>query len=317
MTVLDMSKIKPLDVERREQAKHRAVSTIVKSYGERPQRENFEQDHFESLPPEVKKLVTRIFIAIVVSLFPLSAIRLFVMGSAAFERHPVWVQVVAGVATVCAAEISILGFSLATSTFATTKWSKRMMFFGIGAAGIFALIANLEYSRPWARREAFLWLESTVPVVLFVIGAMALERRFLYAVQERHRVNREFERALADWKALTSDPTSHPHWIQFYANALRDEIYRQSRGAGRDMLNDLPTQDWIDLVQREIDADNWFLNSAAQPDESIRIFQPHNGVVGNESVLALELEASDPNEVFAFADNGHHHPKGNEDVSNV
>ncbi len=328
----DISKIKPLDVERREHAKQRAVSAIVKSYGEKPQRQDFEQDHFEMLPPEVKKLVTRIFIAIVVSLFPLSAIRLFVMGSASFDRHPSLVQIVAGIATVCAAEISILGFSLATSTFATTARSKRMMFIGIGAAGLFALVANLEYSRPWEHTQAFLWLESTVPVVLFVIGSMALERRFLYAVQERHRVSREYDRALAEWKALTADATSHPKWLQFYANALRDEIYRQSRGAAREALNDFDRQDWIDVVQREIDADNWFLKTIAHPERR----EHHETVEHNHAavthVTTYSPDYSLPVEIdeelvvigvgvsrddYDIRDNGHRHPKADEDVSNV
>lgn len=325
----DISKIKPLDVERREHAKQRAVSAIVKSYGEKPQRQDFERDHFERLPPEVTKLVTRIFVAIVVSLFPLSAIRLFVMGSASFDRHPLLVQIVAGLATVCAAEISILGFSLAMSTFATTPRSKRIMSVGVGAAGLFALVANLEYSRPWEHTQAFLWFESTVPVVLFVIGSMAVEWRFLYAVQERHRVSREYGRALSEWKALTADPTSHPKWLQFYANALRDEIYRQSRGTARDALNDFELQDWIDVVQREIDADNWFLKTIAHPEHHESVEHNHAveaHVTTYPHVYSLPVEddqghvgigAGVSYEDYDVRDNGYRHPKADEGVSNV
>jgi hypothetical protein len=40
------------------------------------------------------------------------------------------------------------------------------------------------------------------------------------------------------------DPESHPHWMQFYANALRDAI-RKANSRRRDTLTALTTADWL------------------------------------------------------------------------
>ncbi len=76
----------------------------------------------------------------------------------------------------------------------------------------------------------------------------------------RHTNERAYQEAVNLWQSATADPESHPHWMQFYANALRDAI-RKANNRRKDALAELTTADWRALVYRELQADKWY----AQP----------------------------------------------------
>ena len=58
----------------------------------------------------------------------------------------------------------------------------------------------------------------------------------------RHANERAYQEAVNLWLTATADPESHPHWMQFYANALRDAI-RKANNRRKDALAELTTTD--------------------------------------------------------------------------
>jgi hypothetical protein len=106
----------------------------------------------------------------------------------------------------------------------------------------------------------FAWLEAIAPPLLVLSTAYVLKEQLLDAIETRHANERAYLEAANLWQSATADPESHPHWMQFYANALRDGI-RKVNSRRKDALESLPTADWRALVYRELQADNWY----AQP----------------------------------------------------
>jgi hypothetical protein len=82
--------------------------------------------------------------------------------------------------------------------------------------------------------------------------------------------------ALAEWQAATSELEQHPHWSQLYANALRDAL-RKANYRRQEALVALTVADWQWLVDRELQAEQWYV----APD-AIRELAP-----GGDEAMAL------------------------------
>ena len=106
----------------------------------------------------------------------------------------------------------------------------------------------------------FAWLEAIAPPLLVLSTAFVLKEQLLDSIEMRHANERAYQEAVNLWLTATADPESHPHWMQFYANALRDAMRKANRRR-KDALAELTTADWRALVYRELQADNWY----AQP----------------------------------------------------
>jgi hypothetical protein len=104
----------------------------------------------------------------------------------------------------------------------------------------------------------FAWLEAIAPPLLVLSTAYVLKEQLLDAIETRHANERAYQEAVNLWQSATADPERHPHWMQFYANALRDAI-RKVNIRRRDALESLTTADWRMLVYRELQADNWYV----------------------------------------------------------
>ncbi len=257
-----LSQIKSLNQEERQNAHAAAEQAVMRAVGERPSREAFDRHTASRYPPAVTKLIIGLCIALLLAAFTPSAIRLFVIGSETFGAAvPDSLAMGAvGVATVLTAEIGQVVFSLALATMGTTPSARRLLYVSMGIATAIALVGNVQVALPGHMDSPFAWLEAIAPPLLVLSTAYVLKEQLLDAIEMRHANERAYQEAVNLWLTATADPESHPHWMQFYANALRDAI-RKANSRRKDALAELTTADWRALVYRELQADNWY----AQP----------------------------------------------------
>lgn len=270
MQHLQLSQLKPLTQEERQNAQIAAQQAVMRAVGDRPRREAFDRHTASRYPPSVTKLINALCIVLLLAAFTPSAIRLFVIGSETFGvAVPDNLAMVAvGVATVLTAEIGQVVFSLALATMGTTPAARRLLYASMGIATAIALVGNVQVALPGHMHSPFAWLEAIAPPLLVLSTAYVLKEQILDAIETRHANERAYQEAVNLWQSATADPESHPHWMQFYANALRDAI-RKANNRRKDALTELSTADWRALVYRELQADNWYAQPAieAVPDE--------------------------------------------------
>ena len=260
-----LSQIKPLNQEERQNARAAAQQAVTRDMGERPTREQFDMHTASRYPPSVTKLINGLCIILLLAAFTPSAIRLFVIGSETFGAAvPDSLAMVAvGVATVLTAEIGQVVFSLALATMGTTASARRLLYASMGIATAIALVGNVQVALPGHMHSPFAWLEAIAPPLLVLSTAYVLKEQLLDAIETRHANERAYQEAINLWQSATADPESHPHWMQFYANALRDAI-RKANSRRKGALAELTTADWRALVYRELQADNWYAESVIE-----------------------------------------------------
>jgi hypothetical protein len=116
----------------------------------------------------------------------------------------------------------------------------------------------------------FAWLEAIAPPLLVLSTAYVLKEQLLDSIKMRHANERAYQEAVNLWLTATADPESHPHWMQFYANALRDAI-RKANSRRKDALAELTTADWRALVYRELQAENWYAQPVIEPAQTAQV----------------------------------------------
>lgn len=284
----NFSHLRSLTQEERQHAYASAQEAVSRAIRERPSREAFDRHTASRYPPSVARLINALCIVLLLAAFTPSAIRLFVIGSETFggavPDHLAMVAV--GIATVLTAEIGQVVFSLALATMGTGASARRLLYASMGIATAIALVGNVQVALPGHMHSPFAWLEAIAPPLLVLSTAYVLKEQLLDAIETRHANERAYQEAVNLWQTATADPESHPHWMQFYANALRDAL-RKANNRRKDALAQLTTADWRALVYRELQADNWY----AQPViEAI----PAEGVaeVIEETPLPLALSAN-------------------------
>lgn len=280
-----LHQIKPLTQEQRQNARASAQQAVVREVGERPLRENFDKHTAFRYPPSVTKLINGLCLILLLAAFTPSAIRLFVIGSETFGAAvPDKLAMVAvGIATVLTAEIGQVVFSLALATLGTTPSARRLLYASMGIATAIALVGNVQVALPGHDTSPFSWQEAIAPPLLVLSTAYVLKEQLLESIEMRHANERAFQEAVNLWQGATADPESHLHWMQFYANALRDAL-RKKNNRRKDALASLNTEDWRVLVYRELQADNWY---TAPIVEEARTDEVQEGIEVEDSPLAL------------------------------
>lgn len=253
--------LRPLSQLERASALRKAKAAVVESFGDEPQLSTF-------LTKEIQLTATDVIIWIMsgialLAAFYLSAVRLFDIGRSTFLEsiaHPLSADG-AGVAIVVLAEITQVISAIAKMK-ATDDHERRLLtVVGLGAMTL-ALVGNTQVVRPWEREHVdFAWLEAIFPPFVVLVVSNIIKNQLLGSLLARQEAYRKYEQAFEKWQRdITSDPTTHPHWHRFYANALRDELtipYKRSK-AGRELINSLSNRDWTLMVWREMAADQWF-----------------------------------------------------------
>jgi hypothetical protein len=156
----------------------------------------------------------------------------------------------------------------------------------MGIATAIALVGNVQVALPGHVDSPFAWLEAIAPPLLVLSTAYVLKEQLLETIEVRHANERAYQEAVSAWQLATVDPESHPGWLQYYANALRDAL-RRSNARRREALEALTTADWRALVERELQADDWFSAPTVAPEAE------------------AQEQASAPRP-FAISANGHH-----------
>lgn len=254
-----LSQIKPLTQEQRQNAHDAAQQAVMRAVGERPLREHFDRHTASRYPQSVSRLINVLCIVLLLAAFTPSAIRLFVIGSETFGAAvPSNLAMLAvGIATVLTAEIGQVVFSLALATLGTTPSARRLLYASMGIATAIALVGNVQVALPGHIHSPFAWLEAIAPPLLVLSTAYVLKEQLLESIETRHANERAYQEAVNLWQTATANPESHPQWMQFYANALRDAL-RKSNSRRKETLAALNTGHWRALVYRELQADNWY-----------------------------------------------------------
>ncbi len=254
-----LSQIKPLTQEQCQNAHDAAQQAVMRAVGKRPLREHFDRHTASWYPQSVSRLINVLCIVLLLAAFTPSTIRLFVIGSETFGAAvPSNLAMLAvGIATVLTAEIGQVVFSLALATLGTTPSARRLLYASMGIATAIALVGNVQVALPGHMHSPFAWLEAIAPPLLVLSTAYMLKEQLLESIETRHANERAYQEAVNLWQAATANPESHPGWMQFYANALRDAL-RKSNSRRKETLAALNTGHWRALVYRELQADNWY-----------------------------------------------------------
>jgi hypothetical protein len=267
--------LRPLTQEQRQTARQAARRAVVQSIRPRPVRVQYAHHTISKYPLSVTRLISLLCIILLLAAFTPSAIRLYVIGSQTFGQavsNSVAMTAV-GLATVLSAEVGQVVFSLALATLGTSRSSRRLLYASMGIATIVALVGNIQTALPGHMDSPFAWLESIAPPLLVLSTAYVLKEQVLETIEQRHADERAFQADLVEWQAATADPEQHPHWPQFYANALRDAL-RKTNVRRKETLATMTQDDWRLAVYREMQADLWY----EEPDQEENVLntQPLN-----------------------------------------
>jgi hypothetical protein len=199
-------------------------------------------------------------LVLLLAAFTPSAIRLYVIGSQTFglavPNH--LAQTAVGLATVLSAEVGQVVFSLALATLGTSLSSRRLLHGSMAIATIVALTGNIQVSLLGHTDSPFAWLESIAPPILVLSTAYVLKEQALAAIEMRHANEQAYQAAVADWQVATANPEEHSQWPQFYANALRDGLWK-ANNRRKETLSQMTRDDWHTAVTHEMKADVWYV----------------------------------------------------------
>lgn len=268
--------LRPLNQEQRQDARHAARETVIRTVGPHPSREQFAQHATSRYPPAVTRLISGLCLVLLLAAFTPSAIRLFVIGSQTFGQAvpDAAAMTAVGLATVLSAEVGQVVFSLALATLGTSRSARRLLYASMGIATLISLTGNIQLALPGHAGSPFAWLEAVAPPLLVLSTAYVIKEQLLHSIQQRHLNEQAFQQALTDWQLATHTPETHPRWAQFYANALRDAL-RKTNARRQELLQTMTTADWRAAVVRELHADEWFETpEAGQQDPAERPSQP-------------------------------------------
>lgn len=259
--------LRPLTQEERELARENARNAII---GTPPDRKHFAHAAPSKFPAYVQWIILTLCIVLLIAAFLPSAIRLHHIGVQTF-MHAISDApslTVAGWSAVLLAETGQLVFTLALAVLDANRSQRIMLYGGAALCTCFALVGNVQLAQPASQAEAFAWLEAIAPPLVVLVTAHVLKYQMLHGIEQRHATEREYQVALMQWKQRSALPEQDASWRKRYANALRDSIRKANNRSdkGRNALHVLTLQDWYALVEREMQADEWYLQGAQQAD---------------------------------------------------
>ena len=296
--------LNPLTEQERLDARDRARALVARKYpkpervqydtaGLQPRREQFEESHISEFPKWVTRSIGVMLLIAFAGAFATSAFSVFSAGrdhylSAMTSGAGIgWQAVVVGVAIVLLAEFLTITSVLAARIYFRQKRGWQLGMVLPAAAGVvIAVTANAVVAQPHNYWE---WLVTAAPPVSVIFLAVIGEQIILVDVKRSHQNETAYQQAVADWKKAdrvddetytqavrkwekeVSDPEKTSVWPVTYANQLRQMIRRvNGRGRGRtereDLMAAMTPGQWNEVVWREMDADNWFVNDNVNVD---------------------------------------------------
>ena len=285
-----LSQVRSLTQDERQLARGAAQEAVFRDIGDRPERDQFNHYAARRYPPNVTKLINVLCILLLLAAFTPSAIRLYVIGSQTFGAAVPYemAMIAVGIATVLTAEVGQVVFSLALATLGTTRNARRLLYTSMGIATAIALVGNVQVALPGHVESPFAWLEAIAPPLLVLSTAYVLKEQMLEAIELRHANERAYQEAINQWQQAAASPETHPQWMQFYANALRDAL-RKTNNRRKEVLESLSTADWRALVYRELQADDWYATPEAPVTPVLVEGGDEGGVVEIARPLAVNV----------------------------
>jgi hypothetical protein len=281
------AKMVPLSEEQRIGALNAARMKIAGelSLPHEPMREQFAADAFLRLPPAFARSITILSIFMLIVGFLPSAMRLHAIGL----EHAVKVLLdgtssyVAALCIVFMSEIGQVIFTLGAIN-TRTRTGQFGMYIGAAICTAIALTGNYNaVSQHLTRWDAFAFLETFGPPVLVLLTSNILKSQALAAVTSQRTATAAFESARAAWKVentiaqntwQTAFDNAHTHhsWERLRANALREAL-RRANAKRETALRELTNEDWLALIRRELDTDQWYERTTQIAPASIALVE--------------------------------------------
>lgn len=276
--------ISPLSQNARLDARENARNLLLKSIGNKPERNAYSMNQYSKYPKWMTKLITALCIMVLAGAFLPSSFRLYIAGSTAFS-HGVPIPslvVISGIATVIMAETAQVVASLALAIYGMTKWSRWILYAIMVMSTSLALIGNWDIAKP---SGVFGVVDALFPPLLVLGMSYILKGQMLYAIEILHSAEKEYQEDLTKWNTTSADIEEHPQWKQKYASSLRDQLIKTNKRKKSININELSLKEWKVLVWREMQEENWFYEPSVQvnepkfPDSELN---PSIGERGNE-----------------------------------
>lgn len=227
-------------------------------------------------PAWVSNTVTGLSLVMVGAAFIPSAIRLHAIALATNLTATQHVQsaYVSALCTVLLAETGQIAFSV-SAAFAKSRLAKVALNAGSIICLAIALSGNASAMGTLALGSVIAFLETFAPPILVVITANILKSQFLNAIAEREAAHVAFIAAHSQWtqteqqqrdawQYIYDHAETHSQWEKALVNALRDAL-RSANRQSKAVLRELTTQDWIALVVRERNAEEWWTQPVSLP----------------------------------------------------
>lgn len=254
--------LRPLTQEERQTAQAAARAAVIRDAGDRPERRQFQRELGSSFTL-LDYLALVVFVAAlaissahIIQYMKAEATESYQAGTSAglYISQNVYAlthEIGAILLAESAAILFMTMHSMTSAGRANRRYGLRYLSIPLVLAlmsAIFIFTANLS--------SGVNWLVSIMPP-LFTLGiAVRLEQLIVSSLQNRDEVNRRYLQSLHDWETATAKPEHHPKYIQMYANALKDAIYKAN--SRREAAKALTIVEWRLLVKREIAADQWY-----------------------------------------------------------
>lgn len=281
-----LTTLRALTDEERLAAQETARQNAVARLGHEPRWDDFANMAIGEYPAWVTRLVATLLLVVLFAAANVSVYRIFTAGRDAYldsfgvragaqdgdaranaqgtSAQPespdiIWQAAVVGVAAFLLAEFTVLVSIVARRTLFSGRRGDIMLIpAALGMA--MAFVGNWTVAKP---HTAWGYLEAFVPPLAVLFMSLVGEQLALNAIKQRHAVNVSFQDALARWKAQVARPEELPHYTAYYANALRDMLWKaNSRGAGQkarlQFMAEMSARDWGYAVQREFEAERWY-----------------------------------------------------------
>jgi hypothetical protein len=303
-----------LNDEQRLDAKNAARRVVVATYGTEPTLENFqrllpqlpdradyENRTIAEYPAWLVQLIGGLMIVVFIAAAMPSMFRLFSVGRDYYMEGIAvgWQGAVVGFSTFLLAEFLIVLSTVAMRVLFKSLLARSMFIIPILLGLSMAFVGNWTITQP---HDAMGWLETIAPPMAVLFTAIIGEQITLHSIRKRYMNERTFQQdyrdveaerrqqqqaekeayrsALGQWQEITNNPEQSELWLSAYANQLKAQIV-QANDAGRgrtermEYLNNLERPQWIALIRREIDSEQWFserhLQSNHQPEHDLSV----------------------------------------------
>jgi len=279
-----------LTYEEKLSARDKARSLLQKQIGGEPQRENFKQYSISKYPAWVTKLMVVMMLILLIAAAIPSMFRLFTAGRDYFllgiDDN---IQAAAvGAATFLLAEILMMT-SIVAARVLFNGWFRSIFILPVTLGLLMALVGNWVVAQP---HDAFGWIETLTPPIGVMVIAFILEALMLESIEQRHQAEAAYQKAMQQYQEQIKEPEDHNDWPQVYANALRDALRdANSKGRGRtarvEHMRTMSSQDWMNLVKRQLKQENWYIQQPEIQEQKLVPF-------GSTAALQLDGNASMP-----------------------